>query len=331
MIGLRTMSLLLIVGISLSCGRSPKRQQNTNNSNDSQTQFFPPEEDTNSDDEGDIYVPKGTNSGGSDFDGDDDDDDGGSDSGSGADPLPPAPPLFPLPPPSYFPPLWSNVYSDTNGWSVSSHYETIRFPDLNGDGRQDVCGRGGDGIYCTLSGGQGFGAVSRWSTGYGNNTGWGNKIYWGTIQYTDLNNDGFDDVCGRASGGIYCALSNGTKFDAPYHWTKGYGDGGGWAKHEYYWGTIRLPDINGDGRADVCARASRGIYCSVSDGSSFINIRYWTNLYNNKHGWATERFYWGTINFPDLNGDGKADVCGRASAGMYCGLSNGSSFHSVGS
>ena len=35
-------------------------------------------------------------------------------------------------------------------------------------------------------------------------------------------------------------------------------------------------------------------------------------------GWAGAEYYWGTIHYPDLDGDGKADVCGRASGGLYC-------------
>ena len=38
---------------------------------------------------------------------------------------------------------------------------------------------------------------------------------------------------------------------------------------------------------------------------------------------------WSTIQFPDLNGDGKADLCGRGPDGLHCGLSTGASFDPV--
>src|SRR5262249_48688584 len=88
------------------------------------------------------------------------------------------------------------------------------------------------------------------------------------------------------------------------------------------WGTIQFPDINGDGLADYCGRGGGGIRCAISTGTSFTGDAVWSNFFSNGNGWTTD-FYWGTIQFPDVNGDGKRDVCGRASNGIFCGLSNG--------
>ncbi|MCB0417320.1 MAG: VCBS repeat-containing protein [Bdellovibrionales bacterium] len=240
-------------------------------------------------------------------------------------------PSFPIPQSNS--PLWSEAYSDINGWATNANfYLTIRHPDLNGDGRKDICARSSIGLICALSLGNTFGPASLWTSGYSDAGGWGTQdYYWQTIQYADINGDGMDDVCGRASGGMYCAVSNGQNFSTPTYWTDTYfSNSHGWAAAEYYWRSIRLVDVTGDGVADVCGRASGGMYCARSNGSSFDAPTYWTTAYNNDGGWASQDYYWKTISYPDLNGDGRADVCGRASGGMYCALSDGSNFINVG-
>ncbi|WP_437621653.1 hypothetical protein [Sorangium sp. So ce1151] len=224
--------------------------------------------------------------------------------------------------------LWSSNYSNANGWAdAESFWGTIEHPDLNGDGKQDVCGRAANGLVCALSNGTSFEAPSSWTSDYSNANGWANaESFWGTIKYPDLNGDGKQDVCGRAANGLVCALSNGASFDTPYLWSSNYSNANGWADAESFWGTIEHPDLNGDGKQDVCGRAANGLVCALSNGTSFEAPSSWTNDYSNANGWANAESFWGTIKYPDLNGDGKQDVCGRAAYGINCGLSNGASF-----
>ena len=49
---------------------------------------------------------------------------------------------------------------------------------------------------------------------------------------------------------------------------------------------------------------------------------------SDQQGWSYEQYY-ATIRVGDINGDGKADVCGRGIAGMLCWLSNGGSFQAM--
>jgi hypothetical protein len=71
------------------------------------------------------------------------------------------------------------------------NYSTIRFPDLNGDGLADVCGRGIAGIDCALSTGTGFGLVATWQASFSDANGWNSgPQYYSTIQFPDLNGDG---------------------------------------------------------------------------------------------------------------------------------------------
>jgi len=218
------------------------------------------------------------------------------------------------------PTFWTTAYSDASGWAAQPYYwDTIEYPDLNGDGKQDVCGRAGAGIYCALSSGTGFAAPTFWTTAYSDASGWAAQpYYWDTIEYPDLNGDGKHDICGRAGAGIYCALSTGTSFAAPTFWTTAYSDASGWAAQPYYWDTIEYPDLNGDGKHDICGRAGAGIYCALSTGTAFAAPAFRTPAYSDTTGWAGAPYYWATIKYPDLDGDGKQDICGRAAAGLYC-------------
>jgi hypothetical protein len=227
--------------------------------------------------------------------------------------------------------LWSPVFSDAGGWaSQDSYWKTIQYGDLNGDGKKDICGRGSVGMYCQLSSGNGFSPLSIWSYFVSDGLGWGsNQAYWATITLTDVNGDGKADLCGRASSGIACQLSNGSSFGAPAMWTQFFGDNGGWALLPEYWQTIRFTDVNGDGKSDVCGRGHYGVYCALSTGTSFAAATQWTTAFANAGGWATAPAYWATLKFTDINGDGKADICGRASSGILCGLSTGSAFGGI--
>ncbi len=101
-------------------------------------------------------------------------------------------------------------------------------------------------------------------------------------------------------------------------------DAGGWGSSAAYYGTIQYPDLNGDGKADICGRAESGITCYLSSGAGF-STTVTGPAWNNTGGWTNDRYY-ATIQYPDLNGDGKADICGRAESGITCYLSTGSGF-----
>ncbi|MEO8548810.1 MAG: VCBS repeat-containing protein, partial [Kofleriaceae bacterium] len=75
-------------------------------------------------------------------------------------------------------------------------------------------------------------------------------------------------------------------------------------------------DLNGDGKADVCGRASTGLFCALSTGTSFGPVANWgANFFTDSGGWGAPPYY-SNIRYPDLDGDGKADVCGRGVAGF---------------
>ena len=227
----------------------------------------------------------------------------------------------------------NNWTSDFGGsyWETSpSYWQTIRFPDPNGDGNADICGRGEDGIYCALSNGRNFfSTLIRMTNDYSDRFGWkDDPSYWKTIQFPDLNNDGRDDICGRGSGGIVCGISTGGAYNPkPDLWTESFRDADGWKDHPSYWQTIEFPDVNGDGKADVCGRGVDGLYCALSNGRSFGRVRLWSNYFSDRNGWKDNPSKWQTIQFADINRDRKMDVCARTEQGVVCALSNGTGFN----
>jgi hypothetical protein len=223
---------------------------------------------------------------------------------------------------------WEANFSDANGWnSGPQFYGTIRFPDVNGDGKADVCARGGAGIYCSLSNGSSFTGVSLWLANFSDAFGWGGAPYFSTIDFPDVNGDGKADVCGRGGAGVYCALSSGSSFGNFHVWAASFSDANGWNAGPQYYGTIRFPDVNGDGKADVCGRGGAGVYCATSNGANaFVSLALWHADFSDANGWASGAEYYSTIQFPDLDHDGRADVCGRGGAGVYCASSNGHAF-----
>ncbi len=223
-------------------------------------------------------------------------------------------------------------FGDSLGWkSQDYYYETIQFPDINGDGKDDVCGRTSGGVFCYVNSQGQFQPFHIIFSNFSNSNNWHtDPAYWKTIQFPDINGDGKDDVCGRGIDGIICGISHGNRFGPPKFWNSSFSDQGLWKSHPAYWSTIQFPDVNGDGKDDVCGRGIDGIWCATSNGNdAFISTKLWSKSFRDAHGWKNHDYYYATIQFGDLDADGKDDICGRGAAGIWCGLSSGSDFTNI--
>jgi LmbE family N-acetylglucosaminyl deacetylase len=225
---------------------------------------------------------------------------------------------------------WTQPLGAPTSWSTASNFSDAELPattyadslqlgDVNADGRADACVRRGDGLYCAINNaGTGFSAETQVSSAFNDASGWQADQYGTTLQLGDLNGDGRADVCGRMADGIYCAVWSGSSLGPLAKWSTDFTDAAGFGASVSTYCSIRLADINGDGLADVCGRASGGLYCALNAGGTALGAAsLWSSDFSDVAGWASPA---ARIFVGDLNGDGRADVCGRSSNGVFCAL-----------
>ncbi len=185
----------------------------------------------------------------------------------------------------------------------------VRFGDLDGDGKADVCAPSSRGLVCSLSSGRAFGEERVWASPSGGD-GWllPDNERW--LQLGDVNGDGLADACGRGATGVVCALSTGHGFAHAEPWT---------TEKELHAATwLGVGDVNGDNRADVCGFVGGLVVCALSTGRGFTRPSVWFSA-----GVSDEsaRLLAGTsLALGDVNGDGRADLCGYGPDGVLCAM-----------
>lgn len=213
-------------------------------------------------------------------------------------------------------------YADATGFAARQYQSTLRMADVDGDGRADLCIRTATRLRCDLSTGDGFGAQVV-TTALSNATGFSAQNAYGTVLMGDLDGDGKADVCARSpTRGMLCWRSNGSAFATEIQgpdWT----DAAGWGAAKY-WRTIRLTDVDGDGKADLCARTVKDFRCYRSTGRAFSRAIIGPRL-GNANGWGDVTNY-ETIRLADIDGDGDLDLCARGDAGVTCWPFTGAGF-----
>src|SRR5690554_4848035 len=213
--------------------------------------------------------------------------------------------------------------TQASGWNNPRYYSSIRYGDLNADGKADICARFATGVRCYLSQGESFAAPFA-GPALTNDSGWGGSpSHYASFAFADINGDGKDDLCARAAAGVLCYPSTGSGFSGRSGALSAFSNAEGFTEPEYY-GTIRYGDITGYGKADICARTKDGMRCWVSDGQNFTSEVIGPS-WSDAGGW-NKLPYWPTIRLKDVDGDGKADLCARGSSGFRCHLSRGDSF-----
>lgn len=226
--------------------------------------------------------------------------------------------------------LWSATFSDTAGFDAMPLAATLQLADVSGDGAADLCLRTPQGLVCeTSNGATGFVASPWTSAAFSDAAGFAvDESRWRSVRMADVDGDGRPDVCARDGVGVRCALATPTGFAPATSWSSDLGDAAGWADPAYG-ATLALGDIDGDGRADLCARGPDGILCGRSVAASFETLEPWLFPgFTDAEGWdARDKFL--TLRLGDVDGDGKADVCGRNATGVLCASSSGSRFHDL--
>ncbi|WP_370306068.1 FG-GAP-like repeat-containing protein [Sinimarinibacterium flocculans] len=222
-----------------------------------------------------------------------------------------------------------------------NNYRTIQYPDINGDGRADLCFRSDAGVRCYLADGTSWNLSSPIATTLcadlpTSTPGVCNDVdNQDTISFVDFNGDGRDDLVYRGDQGIHIAMSTGSGFSTPIATNICANNSSLYGKcndgDNFY--TIRYPDLNGDGRADLCFRGDDGIGCFLSGASGPITTSpILTNICANNsslHGVCNDGDNYDTITFADINNDGRDDLVYRGDQGLQVWYSTGSGFGSA--
>jgi hypothetical protein len=216
------------------------------------------------------------------------------------------------------PALWIRDFGvGAGGWSSQNLYPRM-LGDANGDGKADLVGFKGDGVYISLSNGGGFAPSTRWVSGFVG-TAWPSQDRTPRT-VADVNGDGRADVVGFGTDGVYVALNTGSAFAAPSLWVRNFGaNAGGWSSQDRY--PRMLADMNGDGKADIVAFSGMGTLVAASTGTGFSWPVLWIrNFGANAGGWTSQNLYPRMV--ADVNGDQKADIVGFSRYGALVSLTN---------
>ncbi len=179
-------------------------------------------------------------------------------------------------------------------WSDEGPPGLFGLADVDGDGKADACRRTDAEIACAHNTGSRLDPPRSWLTARGD---------LGPLRLADVDGDGRADLCGRSPNGIACGLSTGRSFGRLEDWSSD------WADED-----LRFGDLNGDGRRDVCGRGRDGsVVCALSNGHRFMQATVW--LASSPASEIPRVWQLG-----DMNGDGRADLCGVGADGIVCGM-----------
>ncbi len=210
---------------------------------------------------------------------------------------------------------WVNNFAYAQGWRVGSNPRFV--VDVDNDGKDDVVGFGEKGVYVSISNGSGLGAATKWSDQFSTEF-WGSDDFIRTLG--DVNRDGYPDVVGFGTDGIYVGLGDpaNSKFGDATRWIDNYGTADAWNNSEY----VRLlADVNGDDRMDVVGFGIQGTYVSLAQSNNtFSAASLVVTNFGSNQGWNNTN---NVRTVADVNGDGKADLVGFGGSKTFVGYSNG--------
>ena len=204
------------------------------------------------------------------------------------------------------------------------HYASVRWGDVNGDKRDDLCVRTDTAYECYPSDGVAPVAVALPGAPEWNNTrGFNGMEHYSTARLLDFNGDGRMDLCIRGPDGLECAPATAEGF-GPTFIQPIFRDSTGWYDPSNY-ATIRAGDVNGDGLDDICGRSGTRMYCYLSTGAEFDTSSIRGPDWSDDDGWRFATKY-ASIQVADINGDGMDDLFGRGEDGIHLAFANGAGF-----
>jgi hypothetical protein len=159
-------------------------------------------------------------------------------------------------------------FNPSSGWTSDNTTPRL-LGDVNNDNRADIVGFAADGVYVSLAtAGGNFGNAFKALDAFGSSSaagGWTNQNLY-PRQLADLDNDGFDDIVGFGSNGVWIAFGAvGGTFQTPVLDLRSFGtDAGSWSNNNNF--PRLLGDVNGDNFEDIIGFGGTGVWESLSNG-----------------------------------------------------------------
>ncbi len=195
----------------------------------------------------------------------------------------------------------SNNFTTKTGWTPRDHVRMIT--DVNGDGKMDIAGFGTRGLSVAFGNGtNSFKAPKLVHPGFGNNQQWTSTKHVRTL--ADIDGDGLQDVVafGTAKTFIEFGERDGTftrrktSYD-DFSYQQGYRVN----EHER-----TVADMNNDGKMDLVAFATAGVYVAYGNGDGTFNkAQKVLSDFGKNQGYRSTLHKRTT---GDVNGDGKTDI-----------------------
>jgi Peptidase M10 serralysin C terminal len=211
------------------------------------------------------------------------------------------------------------------GWSSDNTYPRV-LADVSADGRADIVAFSSAGVYESLATGNGdFMAPTFELAAFGTTAGGWSSDDTYPRRLADVNGDTRADIIAFSSAGVYESLATGNgDFMAPTFELAAFGTmAGGWSSNDTY--PRELADVDGDGMADIVGFSSGGVYVSRATGNGHFGTPTFElaafGAGGGAGGWTSDDLYPRML--ADVNADGRADIVGFGSAGVYTSLATG--------
>jgi hypothetical protein len=212
----------------------------------------------------------------------------------------------------------ASAFGTNQAWTSQNTYPRF-LADVNGDGRADIVGFGGDGVYVSLATGNGdFAAVTRELSAFSTAQSWTDENTYPRF-LADVNGDHLADIVGFGGDGVYVSLATGNgHFAAPTLELAAFVTGQSWSNQNTF--PRALADVNDDGMADIVGFGAAGVYVShATGGGHFGPVVFAFGGFGTNQSWSSNDVFPRFLT--DETGDHKADIVGFGSAGVYVSLS----------
>lgn len=239
--------------------------------------------------------------------------------------------------PLYTLPQWS-TYAE---WDQPRYYETIQLADLDGDGQDELLGRGTAGLYVNR-----FDAESgQWLllpqgppstatlafTALSDAAGFDQPQYYETLATADFDGDGRPELYVRSAAGLQVYAWNvATNSFAPLGPTlAALSDANGYDQPQYYQ-TIQAGDVDGDGRAELLVRGPAGLLTFFWNpgANTFTQSDVVITQLSDASGFDQPQYYQTIFTARPVPG-GNAHVVARGASGLQMYGWTGSGYHVV--